>query len=431
MASKAVLSFIIAYIVRATVTQRTYSVVPSDWPATQCPMTNCYHLTELLNSNVLHLNVSNVTILLYPGIHRVTSKVNTIFSITSAANLVIRTVNSSVRATIKCNGSIGFEFLSCTNITIRDITIENYGALNSIDFHHQRINISVYISHSLGMHIMYTHIINGTGIGLLVENVQDHLLILNSIFSHNDGNVYILTYDNNRVLAIHSGVQILNSSFNDMRNISTVMPQSGIVIHLYQTIFHSEIEVKNVHLVNTMMTNIYAELNLYYGAVNLHNLNLINTKKKQNLHFKITNLANCTMKGQSDFIMNSANFIGGQIEVTGKGYPITVIINNTKISHGILFVKQLEHVIFSNVSIEESDFQGEMQILNCAISFVGYFFYQRNKGTLFFHRSNLTVEALSCILIRKNTQILEAPLHSTDSTIKLLSGSLPWSLKTI
>ena len=424
------IAFITICIVKAAVAHTTYCVLPSDWPSTQCPLEDCNssNLTALLNSDILCGSVSNVTLLLYPGEHIVSSSENRVFSIISATNFALKAVDSSQRATIRCNKTIGFEFDSCINLTMSDITIENCGAqkyLNSRML--PEVNFSVYISHSLGVYIAHTHIVNGTGIGLLLENVQNQLLILDSILSYNDGNLYIVSYDNSRIKSIPISMRILNSFFSDARGIKSQRVYSGITIHMYQTKFSIEIELKNVTIVNAKSENMYAELNLCTTVVKLYNLTSISIHKEQNLNLKLMHSTKCIhVEQQYNFTMDNANLTGGDIFIEGKGGKgnlATIFINNTDISQSIIRISEVKHAFLTNVTIQKSESQKNMLTKNCALHFIGYFSYQNNRGSLLFQNNSVIFETYSRMLFRHNNQTLESPLYSINSNIKMLSGS--------
>ena len=92
----------------------------------------------------------------------------------------------------------------------------------------------MYISHSLGVYIINTSILNGTGIGLLLENVQYQVLISESVISNNYGNLYLINYNNDvSNTTAPSNVNITNTSFNYARNshhFEEIIPH-GIKVH--------------------------------------------------------------------------------------------------------------------------------------------------------------------------------------------------------
>ena len=313
-------------IIGAVATRRTYYVLSSDSPATQCPVETCPSLTALLESGILCDDATNVTLLLYQGMHVLNSSVNRVFCITSATNFTMRSFDSSQRATILCNGNIGFEFDSCINLTITNINIENCGALKYLNTHFLReANFSLYISHSLGVYVTDICILNGTGIGLLLENVQYQLLILGSILSHSDVNLYITTYDNNRVKSIPSSMRILNSNFSDARDTRREY-HSGVAIRTYQTKFYVELELKKVDIVHSNFVNLNAQLNLCTSAIKLQNLNSISVIKEQNLNIFLMHSTKCPHVEQP-------NFIGGKISIEGKKSTKQQLLLITLISH--------------------------------------------------------------------------------------------------
>ena len=398
---------IIVCITRAASNLRTsYHVLPSGGPSMQCPIeTTCPSLMALLNSEVLHDNITNVTLLLLPGMHEVTSTKKRTFSITSATNFVIRSVDSSQRATIACSGNIGFEFDSCTNLTISDINIQNCTSSKHLGFHSlQEPNFSLYITHSLGVYITHTSILNGTGIGLLLENVQYQVLILNSKFYQNDGNLHILTYNSVRVKSVFNSIAIVNSSFSNAKGTGGNM-YSGITVRTYQTKFYIEIALKNVNIANSKL-NIFASLNLCTSAIKLNNLTSISINKKQNIYFHLMRSTKCIQtEQQNNATIDNANFTGGEIDIRGKtGHPVSFFIKNSTIFQSIISITDTKNVVLTDVTIEKSDSQKKMTILSCSLKITGYFLYQKNGGSLVFIKSNVIFDDSTNILFKYNSQ---------------------------
>ena len=421
-----IIVLIILCFTRATVAQRTYYVSSNEFPVLQCPVENCYNMTELLNSEILRGNVTNVTLLLLPGIHSIMSDANTVFSIDSATNFTIRAANSSTGATIRCNGNVGFEFHLCINMTICDITIENCGALGNFDSEYlPKCNFSMYISHSIGVYMSNVHVINGTGIGLLLENIYLQLLIMDSILSHNDGNLYVVSYDNSKVTSMFCSMRILNSSLNHARSYSPKKKFSGVTIRLYQMTFHTEIELRNVNLVNNKL-NMYSDINLCNSVVKLNNLTSVNINMKKNIYFDLKYPTECIGHSEkTHFTMDNANITGGTIDINGnkeKRHLVAIYINNTNISQSIISASNVKNILLSNVVIENSDSHKIMYIQYCSVNFRGYTIYQNNEGTLVFKKSDITADTYSRMIFRHN-QAPESTIFSTHSYITMMTGS--------
>ena len=419
----------------STAQEKTYYVLSNDSPEVKCPVEKCQNLTELLDT-IVPGYISNIVIFLSPGIHRVSSNTSKIISITSASNFTIRSINSSTRATIKCDGNISFEFHSCLNLTIRDITFETCGALRHFNSHHIPVsNFSVYVSHSLGVYIINTHILNGTGIGLVVENVKHQFLILDSVISYCGCNLYLVNYDNytsNTTTA--SSIVINNSSFHNARKIypSQVVYSSGIFVLLYQSKFLTTLILKNVNMVENEMTNLFAKFNLCnkMNSLKIYNLKSIKLSRAQNLYFELMYSIKCNKGKQINFIVNSTEIIGGETRIRGVGKKrelVTnqwIIVNNTNVSNCLFTIKRVKTALFYNVVIQNTESSNSMHIEYCVVLFTGYFLYQRNIGSqLTFKKSHITVEKNSSLVFSYNSHLLESPLHCIESNITMMSGS--------
>ena len=166
-------------IVGAVLAQETVIyVLPQDQPLTDCPVENCYYLTELINHNLLSSQMSNTTTAMLPGTHICTNAVNKTVSINNITNFTLRAANSSAGATIKCNGSIGFKFSFVTNLTIMGVVFTECGSYETCSFStgHKRLpgNIifTLFLNYSTDVSINKVKITDGNGIGLIVVNPQ-------------------------------------------------------------------------------------------------------------------------------------------------------------------------------------------------------------------------------------------------------------------
>ena len=117
------------FIINVTLAQQTkvYHVIPSDRPV-KCRAIECYTLTELFRSKLLSDNISNTTVILYPGIHTVNSTVSQVFSINNATMLKLIAADLKEGATIKCKGKTIFAFSFCRKLTIQAIILKTVKA---------------------------------------------------------------------------------------------------------------------------------------------------------------------------------------------------------------------------------------------------------------------------------------------------------------
>ena len=419
----------------STTQEKTYYVLSNDSPEVKCPVEKCQNLTELLDT-IVPGYISNIVIFLSSGIHRVSSNISKLISITSASNFTIRSINLSTRATIKCDGNIAFEFHSCLNLTIRDITIETCGALRHFDSHYIPMsNFSVYVSHSLGVYIINTHILNGTGIGLLLENVQYQILILDSIISHCGCNLYLINYNNyTNNTTEPSSIMVNNSSFNNARksHLSQQVDSSGIYVRLYQSKFQTQLVLKDVNLVENEMMNLYAEFNLCnkMNLFQVYTLKSIKFFNGKNLYLKLVYSIKCNVGQQTNFIVHSTEIIGGETRILGKtkkNHLVTnqcINITNTNISNSLFTIKRVETALFNNLVIQDTYTSNSMRIEYCVVVFTGYFMYQRNRGSqMTFKRSDITVDKNSSLLFKHNSKLPESTLSCIESNITMTSGS--------
>ena len=403
-----------------------------------CPGKACKNLTELLDDHNGTSNFSNAVIYLLPGIHQVSTEGSRIISIRFVSNLTIASFNSSARATIRCEGHVAFEFHSCVNLTITGISIEKCGALRPFDYHNFRFlipkNVSVHISHSLGVYIINTSILNGSGIGLLLENVQYQVIILESIMSHNDGNLYLINYNNdaNNTTA-PSSVNITNTSFNYARKYHHFeeIVSYGIAVNLFQTKFKTKLVLKNVNLLeNERNLNFKFTLCNEWSSIEIYNLKSIQTNNEENLYFALVYSKRCNSDIWTNFITDRADIVGGKFSIRSIS-QITMnnhnlILRNFSLSKCLLLISQVERVVFENIVIQNADtgsFRG-MYIESSVVVFRGLFLYQRNKWSqMAFKNSKITLDTNSTFMFRHNNHLPESPLYCTETHISMESGS--------
>ena len=418
--------------------EKTYYIASSDSSDIPCPVESCQKLTALMDDIVPGIT-SNVIIYLLPGIHQVSTGGNKIFSVTSASNLTLTALNSSSRATVKCDGNIAFEFHQCLNLTISDITFETCGSpLNRyFDSHYiPTTNVSVYISHSIGVYITNIHIFNGTGIGLLLENVQSQVLILNSIISHCVCNLYLINYNNyTHNATVPSSVMISNSSFKNARSEHQIPQQNqdslGIHIRLYQSMFLTKVVLKDVNLIENEM-NMFALLNLCNkrSSVHIYNLKTISLGSGENAHFDLVYSTKCNLQKQTNLIINSTEIIGGQFHIRGIGDKVDqvtnqfITVNKINTSKCLFIISRVKTALLSNVVIQNTDSSRNMRIEYSVVIFGGNFSYQRNRGSqMAFKRSKVIIDRSSSLLFSHNSLLPESPLYCIESNITMISYS--------
>ena len=413
--------------------EKIYYITPSDSTDVPCPVESCQTLTAFLDNEPG--NTSNVVIYLLPGFHQVST--GGIFSITSTSNLTLTALNSTLRATIKCNGNVAFEFHRCSNLIISDITFETCGALQLFDTRYIPMsNVSVYISHSVGVYLTNIHIFNGTGIGLLLENVQSQVLISNAIISHCVCNIYLLNFNNytyNNTMP--SSIMISNSLFKNARPRYQFSQQNldslGVHIRLYQSKFLTEVVLKDVTLLENEM-NMFALLNLCNrrSSVKIYNLKSFLVGSGENLRFDLVYSTTCNSEKQNNFVIDSTEVIGGELHIQGVGKKVDqvtsqlIIINSTNISKCLFIVARVKTALLNNVMIQNTDSSRDMRIENCIMVFGGYFSYERNRGSqMVIKRSEVFIDGGSSLRFSHNSLLPESPLYCIKSNITMISDS--------
>jgi hypothetical protein len=412
-----------------------YYVTSNDSPMIECPGETCKNLTELLDDHNGTNNFSDAIIYLLPGIHQVSTERSKIISTRFASNLTITSFNLSARATIRCEGHVTFEFRFCVNLTITDITFEKCGALRPLDYRNYNFfipkNVSVYISYSLGVYIINTSIINGTGIGLLLENVQYQVRILESIMSHNEHNLCLVNYDNDKNITAPSSVMVTNSSFSHAKrphNFEGIVPQ-GITVYLYQTKFQTKLVFENVNVIENER-NLRFKLTLCneWSSIQIYNLKSVKTNNEKNLYFELIYSKRCNSETQTNIIIDSAEVVGGETHFHSKSRTTennhNLHIRNFNLSKCLLFITQVKRVVFENIVIQNTESFKEMHIQSSIVAFRGLFLYQRNKRSqMNFKTSKIILGINSSFVFKHNSHLPESPLYCTETHISMKSGS--------
>lgn len=244
---------------------KVFHVLPDDYHSStlvpQCQAAECYYFTALLKSNILSNGVSNVHVLLYPGIYNISSTINEVFSFNNATIFKLTATDSSQGAIIKCTGSTGFAFSYCTNLIISGITFEGCGAHfenTKLNVGHRTLtsNFVLLIFCSTNVQLSDIKVKNGSGIGLLAVNVHGSFDLSHSGFMNNSCNLYYLSNDrggmnSNDMVA----VRVKNSQFDRATTCSHKdeligsVRTAGIVFKLFQTKFNVTAVVHNITMV--------------------------------------------------------------------------------------------------------------------------------------------------------------------------------------
>ena len=422
----------------------------------QCQATECYNLTVLLNSNILSDNISSTKIILYPGIHTVSSTVNQVFSINNATTFELTTTNMSDSATIKCDGNIGFAFSFCTNLTISGITFEGCGAhfkrsQRLGQFRTVTSDFVLLIFHSINVHLSAVKVKDGSGIGLLAVNAHGSFDLSDSGFTNNTCNLYYFSDDRGNIILNETvDIRIENSQFNRATLCSHKdqliggVRSAGVVFKLFQTQFNVTVIVNNITLVKNQKYNLVFELDYHTSKVSIENITSVSADNKFGMWILSTSFSTDKCYSSSGapctvFKINHAHFRRGGVLITNSGYRqnqlqhmsgiyryqillSNIIIENYTGSQYSLFVSEAPRVIVSNITIRNTT--DNVLIKNCNVLLRGYFVYQENHGSiLLLGRNKIVMESITAIVMQ-NTAVLYAPVFITGSYIETQNSSV-------
>lgn len=416
----------------------------------QCQATECYNLMALLNSNILSDNISNVNVLLYPGIHTINSATNEVFSISNANIFELTATNFIEGATIECSGSTGFAFSFCANLTIAGITFDGCGAhfesKKLIRGHHTvTSNFVLLIFHSLNVQLSDIKVRNGSGIGLLAVSVRGSFNLLNSGFVNNMCNLYYFSNDMDSMNSSDTvDIRVKNSQFDRATTCSHKdkligrVRTAGIVFKLFQTKFNVTTVVNNVTMVKNKKYNMVVELNYHTSKVSIETITSVSADNKFGLWILSTSFSTdrCYSSSGSPCTVatiNHAHFKRGGVIITNKGkqqnrfqYITTniykyqmllsnIIIENYTGSQYSFFVSEAPRLIISNITIRNTT--DNVLITNCNALLRGHFIYEENHGSVLLLGQNKIVMDSITAIVMQSTAILYAPLFITGSCI--------------
>ena len=431
--------------------RRVIYVLPEDEPLTQCPVENCYNLTSIISDDLLLDDLSNTTIALLPGTHICSSAVNKVVSINSATDFVLRAANSSAGATIKCSGSIGLEFSFCSNLTIIGVTIEGCGAHKVIkecawasvcsSKQLKYTYFTLYISYSFDVHVTKIAVTNGTGIGLLVVNVQHQFELSNSKFVFNMGNFLILTKDNEQIVANYTDIKVENSLFREARRKSFSLSDthlSGIRITAYQTKFSVVAELINIVLEQNDINLLLGITSCNQNAVLIKDLMSVNTGRDMRSRFNLLYSPTCAYVDNPPIAPNNViSVYNGHFSGSGlyfednsrsrkDNYTVVlsnIMIKNSHTRHEPLEIKNIKNITLCNVTVINSHIRVYIQHSN--VHLMGDFMYHKNSGAVqITEQTSVSVHRNSNISFKHNyIHNSESPFYCTNSEITVLFNS--------
>ena len=442
-------TYTIPYFGRAVLAQKTVIyVLPQDQPLIDCPVENCYYLTQLIKHDLpSDQNMSNTTIALLPGTHIYTSAINKVISVSNATNFILRAANSSLGATIKCNGSIGFKFSFITNLTITGIVFTKCGSYQMCNFStgHKRISsqsivFTLFIDHSTDATVSKVTITDGNGFGLIIMNPQGLTILTHSYLSHNNhGNFYIHSRDNKDIALNDTIIMIFNSQFTNSANSSynTCIPgpmsghSFGARLIFQHSRYHIQVKMKNITVIQNDV-NIYVQYTSFKTTIKINGLKSVG--KTSVLRFKsvISTKSSLSDSEQENFTtIENSHLIGADIgffsgSKTSKSTINSIFFSNVSFesSQKRIFMCS-QNITLKNITILNT-LSGIIIKCSCQVHIKGTLSFLRNNGELFIYKQiNVTVHENSSIIFKhNNVNNGESPFYSIDSRIEFLANSL-------
>ena len=432
---------------------KVFRILPDDHhsspPVPQCQAAECYNLLALLKSNILSDSISNITVLLYPGIHSINSAANEVFSISNATIFELTAANLSEGATIECTGNTGFAFSYCTNLTISGITFESCGAHFEKGYSTGTSNFVLLMLYSTNVQLSDVEVKNGSGIGLLAVNVHGSFDLSDSEFADNTCNLYFFLDDRggiNDTVAI----SVKNSHFNGAISchhkdeLIQSVRTAGVVLKLFQTKYNVTAVVHNITMIKNAKYNMVVELDYHTSKVSIDNITSVSADNKFGLWILSTSVstercysssgAPCTVIN-----INYAHFKGGGVLITNRGYQQNQLLQNTILAdiyryqmvlsniiiendtgtQYSLFAAEAPRLIVSNVTIRGTT--DNVVIKNCNALLRGY---QENHGSVLLLGQNKIVMESITMIVMQNTAVLYAPVFITGSYIEIQNSSI-------
>ena len=417
-------------------------MVPEDQSLTHCPeQENCYvyHLTELINYDLLSGQVSNTTIALLPGTHTCTSAVNKTLSISNATNFALIAANSSAGATIKCNGSIGFEFNFITNLTITGVVFRECRSHQICDFftHKKKITFTLFLNYSTNANISNITITDGNGIGLLLMNPQGQTTLIHTYISHNShGNIYIFSMDSKSIALSDTSIAIYNSNFTNSANdtragYNSRIPMSkhsfGVKFVLQHSRYHIHVKLINIKVIQNNV-NIHFQYTVLKTTVKIKGLKSVG-KTSVSRFIPVVSRKLSFSKLENFTMIENSHFIGGEISILNKGKTSRSIMNKIFFSNVCFESSQKRILVESqNITLKNITILGTLNgilIHNCVVNIKGTLSFLRNKREFMIQKqTNVTVHKYGNLIFRHNNANGESPFFSTDSNITFLANSL-------
>ena len=417
---------------------RVIYVLPEYQSLTHCPEEeNCYHLTELINHDLLSDQVSNTTIALLPGTHTCTSAVNKTLSISNATNFALIAANSSAGATIKCNGSIGFKFSFIINLTITGVVFTECGSYQTCDFSRipQSITFTLLLNYSINTNVSNVTITDGNGVGLILMNPQGQTTLAHSYISRNNhGNIYVFSMDSKSIALSDTIIAIYNSNFTDSANDTRIgytacIPigerSFGVRFILQHSRYHIHVKLINISVIQNDV-NIYIKYTSFKTTIKIKGLK---SAGKTSVSKFISIISRKLSLSKNFTMIENSYFIGGKISFFGEGKTSRSIMNRIFLSNVCFESSQKRIVVkYQNITLRKVTILDSLNGIihdNCIVNIEGTWSFLRNKGEFMIQdQTNLTVHKKGKFIFRHNSINGESPFFSIDSNIRFFANSL-------
>lgn len=401
---------------------------------------SCHTLTSLAtNMSLVEDNVSDITIILLPGVHTYRGTKEGVIKIANTTTVELRAKDLKLGAsTVNCNATkhIGFAFSNISNLIIYGITFESCGI--------RQIGVMGYftlsISYSDNVTIENLSIKNGTGIALYVENLGQMLVLNNSAFHHNQVNLYIFntnsenkTFIKNKTLTIENLQSFSGYYVGKSNHVLPGVTNPGITMVLNQTLGYTEVSLTNIsiyvhprdifssgfcdiyHNMHTIMIRINGlECNTEYVEAVYHSL--YGYRRIPGLIIEPRNFSTSLQADESfgSITVNNVYLSNSRMQIgplwrSDVNFKLTMTNISIRYAQDPLTIVNIGHVTLHNVSIEDSD--GVLCITKCQnLSIQGHLILQRNRGQLLFFYIKLAVfHANSSLLLNASQQSFPYP----------------------
>ena len=416
----------------------TVFVQPDNASVQNCQTRNCYSLSEIIKDDIFS-NISNTTIVFLPGTHSIFTSVDKIVVINSN-NFTLKASDSNKDVTILCSGPFGFKFKSCSDMTITGITFKDCGA-HTEPYPRELMNqpFALYIHFSSDITLKHISIINGSGIGLVVENTQ-HLLLVNSVIAKCYTSVFIMLYDHNATTSNLTNIQIDNCIFTSYSRPSLVHNSRqfydpfGLILMLKQTQFHASIYFNNVNL---SLGSMFIRMNKCNNILKFLCIRSMNENEWTDIGFIYSRVSQSSSCIPTTMEIDRAWFTGEGLKIQVPNHAAndtynsnySLIFSNIYIrySQKIMDVSMISNVTFINTTITKSN-----QIYKKYINFVvtrsqvnilGFFSFSFCTGMMLLnHLTNLSIYNTKVVFHSISSQ--DSPLYVVNSIIEIFSSSV-------